>query len=371
LVQAITVALDAMGGDHAPQELVRGAIVALRQFPDVRLVLAGDQARLESCLAERGNTLSQPEKDRLTLVHASEVVEMNEAASVLRRKRGASIMVAMDQVKEGKASAVVAAGSTGAAMSAALLRWGRIKGVERPAIAAVLPTLKGPCVLLDVGANVDCKPDWLQQFALMGAEYARKVLLVPNPRVGVLNIGEEPEKGDEKAIAIHNLLKAQSETTGRLDWQFVGNVEGRAIWQGVADVIVADGFTGNVVLKTAEGVAGFVTGLLVEEIGRAGLRAKLGALLMKGAFRGLKRRTDPAEYGGALLLGVDGVCVISHGSSKAYAVANAIRVARDAVKGDYVSLIRERVAGHSSAGSVQTGEAVAADEADAHQAPHQ
>ncbi|MBM3268619.1 MAG: phosphate acyltransferase PlsX [Candidatus Sericytochromatia bacterium] len=333
-----------MGGDHAPAEVVHGAVVALRQDPHVRLQLVGDEPRIRQELAIRENALAPAQNDRLALVYAPEVIGMSEAAAALRKKRGASIMVAMDQVREGRAQAVVAAGSTGAAMSAALLRWGRIKGVERPAIAAVLPTIKGPCVLLDLGANVDCKPEWLMQFALMGTEYSRMVLKVTRPRVGVLNIGEEPEKGDEKAVAFHNLLRAEAERQGpEPTWDFAGNVEGRAIWQGAADVVVTDGFTGNVVLKTAEGVAALVTDLLVDEIRRGGLRAKLGALLMKGAFRGLKRRTDPAEYGGALLLGVEGVCVICHGSSKGYAVANAVRVAREAVAGDYLSLIRERV----------------------------
>lgn len=272
---------------------------------------------------------------------------MNEAASALRKKRDASIMRAMDQVKEGRSGAVVAAGSTGAAMSAALLRLGRIKGIERPAIAAVVPTMKSPCVLLDLGANVDCKPEWLRQFATMGAAYARSVLKVPVPRVGLLNIGEEPEKGDEQVIDAYHLLEAEAAAASGgksgAPWQFIGNVEGRAIWDGVADVVVSDGFAGNVLLKTAEGVAGFVTRLLKDEIERGGLRAKIGALLMVNAFRGLKRRTDPAEYGGALLLGVDGVCVICHGSSKGYAVAQAIKVASEAVAGDYLGLLRASI----------------------------
>ncbi len=345
MVNPVTVALDAMGGDHAPAEVVRGAVLALRQEPHLRLILVGDEARVRAELATRENVLGPAERSRVTVVHAPEVIGMNEAAAALRKKRDASIMRAMDQVKEGHAQAVVAAGSTGAAMSAALLRWGRIKGIERPAIALVLPTVKGPCVLLDVGANVDCKPEWLVQFAMMGAEYARKVLLVPKPRVGLLNIGEEPEKGNEQALETYPMLQAAGQTaSAQGHWVFCGNIEGRGIWRHEADVVVADGFAGNVVLKTAEGVAQLVGGLLKEEILKSGLRAKIGALLMKKAFRGLKRRTDPAEYGGALLLGVDGVCVICHGSSRAYAVANAIRVARDAVAGDYIALIRERVA---------------------------
>lgn len=334
-----------MGGDHAPAEVVRGAVIALRQDPSLKLILVGDETRVRAELASRDNALGPADDLRITIVHAPEVIGMSEAASALRKKRDASIMRAMDQVKEGHAQAVVAAGSTGAAMSAALLRWGRIKGVERPAIACVLPTNKGPCVLLDVGANIDCKPEWLVQFALMGAEYARMVLRVPTPRVGLLNIGEEPEKGNEQALETYPLLEAAGEIAAAENrWTFQGNVEGRAIWKHEADVVVADGFTGNIALKTAEGVAELVARLLREEIVHGGIRAKIGAFLMKKAFRGLKRRTDPAEYGGALLLGVDGVCVICHGSSRAYAVANAIRVARDAVAGNYIALIRERVA---------------------------
>lgn len=329
-----------MGGDFAPGEIVRGALFALEQHPDLEVLLVGDDKAIRQELG------SAPVGDRLRIVHAPQVVTMSEAASALRRKPDASIMRAMDQVREGTARAVVAAGSTGAAMSAALLRWGRIRGIERPAIAVVMPTLKGPCVVLDVGANVDCRPEWLVQFALMGAAYARNVLKVPMPRVGVLNIGEEPEKGNELALEVHKRLAdladserlrseaaAQGEGAPRTpDWQFVGNVEGRAIWDHAADVVVADGFAGNTVLKTAEGVARMVTGLLKGEIDRGGLRAKAGALLMSGAFKALRRRMDPAEYGGALLLGVDGVCVICHGSSRAPAVANAIKVAIEAIR---------------------------------------
>lgn len=334
-----------MGGDHAPAEVVRGAILALRRDASLKLILVGHQERVQAELSRPENALGPADASRVRVVHAPEVVGMSEAATALRKKRDASIMRAMDQVKEGHAQAVVAAGSTGAAMSAALLRWGRIEGIERPAIACVLPTSQGPCVLLDVGANVDCKPEWLVQFAMMGAEYARQILKVPMPRVGLLNIGEEPEKGNEQALETYPLLKAAGDAAqAEGQWRFIGNVEGRAIWKAEADVVVADGFAGNVALKTAEGVAELVARLLREEILQGGFRAKIGSLLMKKAFRGLKRRTDPAEYGGALLLGVEGVCVICHGSSRAYAVANAIRVARQAVAGEYIALIRERVA---------------------------
>ncbi|MBU6429308.1 MAG: phosphate acyltransferase PlsX [Cyanobacteria bacterium REEB65] len=350
-----------MGGDFAPAEVVRGALLALRQHADLNLILAGDEAavRREIGTASVG--------DRVQVVHAPDVIGMSEAASALRKKKDASIVRAMDQVREGQAQAVVAAGSTGAAMSAALLRWGRIKGIERPAIAAVLPTAKGPCVVLDVGANVDCHPDWLVQFAWMGAAYAQNVLKVAVPRVGVLNIGEEPEKGNSLALEVHTRLAGLAPGSGvgapgrRLSWTFIGNVEGRAIFDGAADVVVVDGFAGNVFLKTAEGAVGMVKRVLQEEVRRVGFLAKAGALLMKGAFAGLKRRTDPAEYGGALLLGVDGVCVICHGSSRAYAVANAIRVAIEALRSDAIGLIRDTVqpAGGASGEPIEQGERTA------------
>lgn len=341
------VALDGMGGDYAPAEVVKGAIMALRADVRLQLILVGDESAIRTQLARREGGLVASEKNRIEVVHAPEVISMSEAATALRRKPESSILRAMEQVKIGSAQAVVAAGSTGAAMSAALLRLGRIKGIERPAIAAILPTHKGPCVLLDVGANVDCRPEWLSQFAIMGAEYARLVLDIPIPRVGLLNIGEEPGKGNDLAVASFGLLKEEARAAAGLaetTWDFVGNVEGHAIWRGIADVVVADGFAGNIALKTAEGVAKFVGDLMIDEIGGGGLRAKLGAILMTAPFRGVRRRTDPAEYGGALLVGVDGVCVICHGSSHAYAVANAIRVARDAAASGYLRRIRSRLA---------------------------
>lgn len=325
------IAIDAMGGDHAPVELVKGALSALKRDPSLSLVLVGDEPRLREELARHGGAAS------LDIVHASETIGMAEAAQAVRKKRDASINVAMGLVKSGQAQAVVALGSTGAAMSAALLGLGRIRGIERPAIAVVLPTLKGPCILLDVGANVDCKPQLLQQFAIMGDVYARQVLKIPDPRAGLLNIGEEPNKGNELALAAHALL---AQTPGL---RFVGNVEGRDMTRGHVDVVVTDGFVGNVVLKSAEGFAELFETLLKEAIMAGGLKAKLGAWLMRGALRSFKRRVDPAEYGGALLLGVNGVCIIGHGSSRAYAVANAIRVAKEAVIGGSVAQIAQHL----------------------------
>lgn len=327
----VRIALDAMGGDHAPVEIIKGALQALSEHADLELVLVGDEAKL------RAELCHLPASSRLSLVHAAESILMDEAASAVRKKRNASIVVAMDQVKTGRCQAVVAAGSTGAAMAAALLRLGRIPGIERPAIAAVLPTLKGPLVLLDVGANVDCRPAYLQQFALMGEAYAGSVLGMDPVRVGLVNIGEEPGKGNDLALQAHQLL---SNTPGI---RFIGNIEGRELARGEADVAVCDGFVGNVMLKFAEGLGELFTGLLRTEIHQGGWRAKLGALLLRPSFRRFQRRLDYSEYGGALLLGVNGLCVISHGSSRAPAILKAIEVARRAIEGKAIERITERL----------------------------
>lgn len=328
----VRIALDAMGGDYAPAEIVKGAVIALKGDPALALTLVGDEARIRAELAAHDAPMH-----RLSVVHASEVIGMDEAATAVRKKKDASIVVAMDQVKAGHCQGVVAAGSTGAAMSAALLRLGRIPGIERPAIAVVLPTLKGPVILLDVGANVDCKPQYLQQFAVMGNAYAQAVLKIDRPRVGLVNIGEEPGKGDELTLEAYRLL---SETDAI---HFMGNIEGRDLARGHADVAVADGFVGNVMLKFAEGLGELFTGLLKDEIMHSGLRGALGAFLLRPTFRRFKRRLDYAEYGGALLLGVNGVCVISHGSSKAHAIVNAIRVSKEAILARTLERIAEPI----------------------------
>ncbi len=327
------IAIDAMGGDYAPSELVKGALSALKSDPSLSLILVGDEGLLRAELALNGAS-----ELAIEIVHASETIGMDEAAAAVRRKKDASINVAMGLVKRGEAQAVVALGSTGAAMSAALLSLGRIKGIERPAIGVVIPTLQGPCLLIDVGANADCKPLYLQQFAIMGQVYARQVLKVANPRVGLLNIGEESSKGNELALASYALLAE----TPRLG--FVGNIEGRDMTRGKADVVVTDGFVGNIVLKSAEGFAELFETLLRQSIMAGGLKAKLGAWLMRQALKSFKRRVDPAEYGGALLLGVNGVCIIGHGSSRAYAVSNAIRLAKEAIVGASVARIAEHLA---------------------------
>lgn len=321
-----------MGGDFAPDEIVKGALSAAREGL-AEILLVGDQNRLDPLL--KGVDLASV---RLSVVHASEVIEMGETpTSALRQKRDASITVAMRLVKDGKADGVVAAGSTGAAMAAALMTLGRIPGIERPAIAVVMPTAQGPAVLIDIGANVDSRPSYLQQFAIMGSVYARTIFKLERPRVGLFNIGEEESKGNDLTLKAHQLLKHTPEVN------FIGNVEGRDFPAGKADVVVCDGFVGNGLLKFAEGLALLLMDMMREEMLRD-WRGKLGAWLMKPNLRRLKRRVDYAEWGGAPLLGVNGICIIGHGSSKAYQIRNAIRVARDAVEGKAIEATRDHLA---------------------------
>ncbi|WP_406678275.1 phosphate acyltransferase PlsX [Moorella sp. ACPs] len=307
------IAVDAMGGDHAPGEIVRGAVAAAREkIADI--ILVGDKRRLEPEL----NPLHPPAN--LEIVHTEQVVAMDEQpALALRRKREASIIVATRLVKEGRAAAVVSAGSTGAQMAAALLILGRSGKIQRPAIATIIPTLKGPKLLLDAGANVDCRPEHLYEFALMGNVYAARVMGIREPRVGMLNIGTEACKGNEQTLGAYNLLKDAP-------LNFIGNIEGRDILAGDTDVIVCDGFVGNVLLKFGEGMAQALFTMIGREI-KNSFRARLGAALVLPALRGLKKQVDYTEYGGAPLLGVQGVSIICHGSSNARAIKNAIKVA--------------------------------------------
>lgn len=307
------IAVDAMGGDHAPGEIVRGAVEAARErIADI--ILVGDQKALEHEL----NPLHTP--TNIDIVHTEQVVAMDEQpALALRRKRDASIMVATRLVKEGRAAAVVSAGSTGAQMAAALLVLGRSGKIQRPAIATLIPTLKGPKLLLDAGANVDCRPEHLLEFAMMGNVYAARVMGILKPRVGLLNIGTEACKGNEQTLGAFNLLKAAN-------LNFIGNIEGRDIFTGDTDVIVCDGFVGNVLLKFGEGMAQALFTMIAGEVKKT-LRAKIGAALVLPALGALKKQVDYTEYGGAPLLGVQGVSIICHGSSNARAIKNAIRVA--------------------------------------------
>ena len=328
----VCIALDAMGGDAGPAVNVEGAVAAAREL-GLGVILVGVQEEVRRHL-DRHDLTGLPIKVR----HASEVVEMDESPSAaLRKKKDSSIRVAVDLLRSGDADAVVSAGSTGAVMAIALVVLGPLPGVERPAIAALLPTLAGHAILLDVGANVDCKPRHLVQFAIMGNVYARQALGKARPRVGLLSIGEEETKGNELT---KGAFRALEEERGI---EFIGNVEGVDVFKGHADVVVCDGFTGNVALKIGESMAETIMALVREEVA-ADLRSRAGALLLKPAFRRLRRRLDYSEVGGAPLLGVNGVTIISHGRSSAKAIRNALRVAGDCVTSRVLDNIRDGIA---------------------------
>jgi glycerol-3-phosphate acyltransferase PlsX len=324
----ITVAVDAMGGDNEPQAAVRGALGAALK-DGIRVLLVGDQTRLQSLCEEWRRALPDNATRAAELLHthveivpADAVIAMDEhPAQAVRSKRNASVVVATRLIAEGRAQAAVSAGNSGATLAAALLTVGRIRGVARPAIGTTFPTpaLTTSTFLLDIGGNVDCKPLWLLQFGVMGSIYARLMMDVDVPRVGLLSNGEEPEKGSELVREAHRLL-----SVARL--LFVGNVEGRDVFNGNCDVVVTDGFTGNVVLKSAEGVAELLFGAISREA-RGSLAGRVGGALLKPRLRPLRDRVDYRKAGGALLLGVAGEVVIAHGRSDAEAIGNAVRVA--------------------------------------------
>lgn len=327
------IAIDAMGGDNAPEEIVKGAILACREL-GAEIILVGNEARIGAIL--KNQSISGL---RLEVYNATEVIEMDEHPAIaVKNKKDSSLVVANRLVKEGSASAVISAGNTGAAMSGSLLTLGRIKGINRPAIASPMPTNTGVGVLIDAGANADCDPHNLLQFALMGSIYAEQVFGIPKPRVGLLSIGEEETKGNKLTVEAHQLLK-QSPIN------FIGNIEGRDVHRGECDVIVCDGFVGNVVLKISEGLAGALFGQIKTAL-RRNLITTTGALLVKSAFQSLKGRMDYTEYGGAPLLGLNGISMISHGRSNAKAIKNAVKTTIKAVNEDIVgkitaSLIRQ------------------------------
>lgn len=313
------IAIDAMGGDHAPAEIITGALRA-REELDVEILLVGDPQQIKAHLPQQSNF------GQLEIVPAEGTIEMHEEPlSGIKRKPKASINVAMNLVKQQRADAVVSAGHSGAAMAAALLRLGRLRGIDRPAIGAVLPTIASkPVIILDVGANVDCRPKFLEQFAIMGSVYSQYVLGVSDPKVGLLNIGEEACKGNDLAIRSYELLEKNPRVS------FIGNAEGRDVLSGRFDVIVSDGFTGNVLLKFAEAVGEVMLQILREELPQ-GLHGQIGTTLLKPNLKRIKQRVDYAEYGGGLLLGVAGICIISHGNSQAPSVFNAVRLAKEAI----------------------------------------
>ena len=321
------VAVDGMGGDYAPGPILEGCLQAVERLP-LRVRFVAELDRLEAAVAEMGLADALDDavaRGLIQLVGSGPSVGMNDEATVVRRKRDASINVAMDLVKQGQATAVYSAGNSGAVMASAIFRLGRLKGIDRPAIGALFPT-KNPekqVLVLDVGANMDCKPEWLLQFALLGNIYSRDVLQVPSPNVGLVNIGEEECKGNDLCLRTHPLLAAESR------FHFAGNCEGRDILSGEFDVVVCDGYTGNVLLKFLESVGSVLLDVIKEELPR-GRRGKVGSAFLINNLRRIKKRLDHAEHGGALLLGVDGVCVIGHGSSKALSVLSALRLAHSA-----------------------------------------
>ena len=327
------IALDAMGGDRAPDAIVQGGLLALKRYPDVRLLLAGPADRLEGLLSDAGDL-----RRRIEILPAEEVITMDESPMLaVRKKTRSSLVQAMLAVREKRAGAVVSAGSTGAVLAGGMLRIGRIQGVERPALAVVLPGVKKPFLLLDAGANVDCQPRYLVQFGMMGSAYMRGVMGVADPGVGLLNIGAEAEKGNKLAKDTYQLMQAQT------SYRFVGNVEARDVPSGDHDVVVADGFDGNVVLKYTEGLASAMMSMLKENL-MANPLTKVGAALSKPAFRKFKASLDYNDYGGAPLLGVEGGVIKAHGSSGETAIMNAVRQAREMLVGDLTGKIREGLA---------------------------
>jgi glycerol-3-phosphate acyltransferase PlsX len=332
----IDIALDAMGSDKSPEPEIRGAILACRQLP-VRVHLVGPERTLRPLLAKQMHKLGARHLP-IKIVQASESIGMDEkAVQAVRAKRDSSMRVGLKLVREGAVAGFLTAGNTGAAMATAKMVLGTLPGVDRPALVAVLPTSTGsPCLLLDVGANVDCKPKNLEQFAIMGEMYARSVLKIERPRVGLLSIGEEEGKGNELTREAFPLLK-------QLPIHFLGNVEGRDIYNGSADVIVCDGFIGNVALKASEGLARLVRDSLRESL-TSTVTAQVGALLSRKAFNAFKKRLDHSEYGGAPLLGVRGVCIVGHGSSNDRAIMNGIRVAAEFAEADVNAHIEQGLA---------------------------
>ncbi len=332
---AVRVALDAMGGDNAPGQIVLGAVQAAREY-GIGVYLVGREDAIRAELARydaRGLDLP--------IIHTDEVIEMDEhPAPAVRRKKNASMTLALQQVRDGTALGAVSAGNSGAMMAASLFTLGRIPGVDRPALGGLFPTRDNVCLVIDIGANTDCKPEYLLQFALMGSIYIERIFSVPSPRVGLLANGEEETKGNEQVQQAHQLLKANAATLGL---NFIGNVEGRDIPTGGADVVVCDGFVGNVVLKLSEGLAETLLGMLRAQM-TSSLPSKLAAAVLRPGLRKVIKRLDYAEYGGVPLLGVKGSAIISHGRSNARAIKNALRVARQTAETSVAGAIAEGLA---------------------------
>jgi glycerol-3-phosphate acyltransferase PlsX len=323
------IAVDAMGGDHAPEEIVAGAALAAREGFG-RMLLVGDRARIAPLLTEHGD-------ERLELVHAPAAVPMDaNPAQAVRNSGATSLGVAIDLVRDGQADAVVSAGNSGAFLAIALVRLRTIPGVARPAIAVVYPAKFGPVVVLDSGANVDCRPEWLAQFGVMGSAYARAVLGIAAPKVGIISVGEERNKGNAQTIEAARLLAAAPV-------DFIGNAEGKDVFVNLADVFVTDGFVGNVMLKLSEGAGALITDIVVAEVKSSGPREKLGAWLVRPALRRVRTKLSYETYGGAPLLGLRGNCIVAHGRANRTAVRSAIRAAVAEAREDVVGRIGELV----------------------------
>jgi glycerol-3-phosphate acyltransferase PlsX len=332
----IQIAVDAMGGDYAPRHVIDGALAAVRHF-DLGVTLVGQAAAIDAELVRHPDV----DRTRVRILDAPEVIDMAESpAAALRRKPGASIKVAAETVARGGAAALFSAGHTGATVMAAYGAFGMLPGVDRPALAATVPTRRRPAVLLDVGASVECRPAHLLQFAVMGSMYAHVAFGIEAPRVGLLSIGEEETKGNELTREAHRLLKASS-------LAFIGNIEARDVYSGEADVIVCDGFTGNVALKISEGLVDVVEDLLREELSST-ITMRVGSLLTRRAMRHFRRRVDYSEYGGAPLLGVAGVAIVGHGRSSAKAVRNAVAMAYRFAAQGFLERVEREIAAAAS-----------------------
>lgn len=315
------IALDAMGGDYAPKNIIAGAVLALREYPQIsKLFLAGDTARIEAEL--KANDCSDP---RIEIVHTTQIVDMNDSGlDAVRRKKDSSISRSVELVKSGAADAVVSAGHTGAAVTASLIKLRTLPGIDRPAIASIMPTEKNRFVLIDAGANPDPKPQNLVENAIMGAAYSRHVLGYKNPAIGLMSIGTEEGKGDDLTTRAFDLLKESG-------LNFRGNVEGHDLFENPVEVVVCDGFTGNVVLKTSEAIAHAIFSWVKNEVMKGGILAHLGGLLVKPALNVIKKKTSSDEVGGSQLLGVNGITIIAHGGSSPMAIKNAIRTAMESI----------------------------------------
>ena len=336
--ERIWIAVDGMGGDYAPVPILEGCLDAISRFPiNIKFVGKIEKVRYE---AEKVGLIDLLDKEidnnRLELIDSGDPIGMNEEATAVRKRKDASINIAMDLVKTNKAKAVYSAGNSGALMASAIFRIGRLKGIERPAIGALFPTRDQtrPVLVLDVGANTDCKPSYLHQFALLGNVYAKDVLQIQKPRIGLLNIGEEECKGNDLSLKTFELLSHEK------SFDFGGNCEGRDVLSGDFDVVVCDGFTGNILLKFLESVGGVLLDILRSELPR-GRRGKVGSAFLKSNLLRIKKRLDHAEHGGALLLGVNGICVIGHGSSKSLSVVSALRLAHSAVNHNVMENLNE------------------------------